>query len=567
MLQAGVKKKKVLYVRVWDFLFASLILLPFLTGGFQTRILGLYFEISEMSSLTLLVFLSYLLIFKFLKRPAEESFFLTWLQKLGTLWCELWSKSPLQMHLLMASPIALWWSFVSIWQHLHLGTLAWDTGIFVNGYWHIAFDKIDFSSVRGLRLLADHQSYINWIIAPIFHLFPGAETLLIFQSVGLALGGVPLYYLCRQYLPRDERLASLMPIIYWMYYPTRQALFFEFHPETLMLPLFLSAIVGIQSKKMQSRVFGLIALILTLCTKESAGPLVAGLGMSYILGSGPKGTRSFTRVAGIPILLLGLIAFYFDVKVVPTLLGGVYSYTVYYKYLGGSLEEIIQSILFKPNLVISHLIAPPRPIYFFLLLLPFGFLPLLAPASLIIALPGFLMLFLTEGPERISMRFHYSIEPSIGLFYAMMGALFLLRSDRLQVSENKLVRYLLIFSVMGSGTSDVLRLRHTYPTAYQKWVTHEVLPLIDSTIPIAAPSPWVPHLSTRPTILSNDDLNRDSFEKVECVISTHDLSVFKDRLDARGFVKVYECYNLRVFDRSGMCLSKLPKNCVRDDRE
>ena len=92
--------------------------------------------------------------------------------------------------------------------------------------------------------LIDHQSYTFFLLAPLIRWFPKAETLLVVQAAWLALPGVIVYYLALQYLPRKHWATSALPLLAWFYNPIRNANSFDFHPETMMLPLFLAGIWG-----------------------------------------------------------------------------------------------------------------------------------------------------------------------------------------------------------------------------------------------------------------------------------------------------------------------------------
>ena len=63
---------------------------------------------------------------------------------------------------------------------------SYDLGLHLNGIWKLAFADDQYSYIRGANYLGDHLWLINYLILPIFKLFPSHLTLLILQSLSLA---------------------------------------------------------------------------------------------------------------------------------------------------------------------------------------------------------------------------------------------------------------------------------------------------------------------------------------------------------------------------------------------
>ena len=53
------------------------------------------------------------------------------------------------------------------------------------------------STIRGLPWLADHRSYVLFLIAPAYALAPHPPTLLVIQSAAVAFAAIPLARLAR----------------------------------------------------------------------------------------------------------------------------------------------------------------------------------------------------------------------------------------------------------------------------------------------------------------------------------------------------------------------------------
>ena len=385
--------------------------------------------------------------------------------------------------------VGVLWSTVALWRHWALESHAWDLGIFVNGFWNLTHGNGYVSNLRGLPLLADHQAPSAWLFAPVFALFPRAETLLVLQSLVLASAGAMTYRISRQYQAGDAaRLAWLpwaVPILYWCWPGVRSANAFDFHPECLLPLLMLSAIAGLQSAEWHARLAGALALLLALGTKESAGPLAAGIGLAWVAGAGPPATREFTRRAGIGVIVAGVCVFAFDLWMVPKLLGRPYAYGGLYAHLGQGFWSAIQTVL-----------GLERWKFLLWTLGPLAFLPLAQPRIFLLAAgPAYAMLFLSEGNHRLSREYHYALEVSVPLFWALPGA-------ALRISEwggqwkTWLPRALAICA-FGYGLSEFQRLLEFRPPAHARWVVSQALPCVHPKPALRASERLLPHLSAR----------------------------------------------------------------------
>lgn len=461
-------------------------------------------------------------------------------------------------------------------RHWNFGSHSHDLGIFTNTLWNWLHGFGYVSGPKdGMNLFADHQSPILLALAPAFALFPGPETLLVLQAVGIAAGGVPLYFIARSYLAPDARRvwAFAFPMLYWGYLPLRSANLFDFHPEVFMLPLFLAAIAGLQSSRTGARVGGALALAGALACKESAGPVAVGVGLAWILGAGPPDNQRFTRRVGWVTVLLGLAVFVFDLKVVPRLLGSSYAYAGQYSQYGSGWSEILTFPFREPALLVRQLLGPARLKYLFWTLAPLAFLPLLHPRALVAALPGYAMLFLTQGDHRVSISWHYVIEAAVGLFWAAAGAL---RADCRRGSWGRLLSsarlgWFVLFWALGThGRSDLFTIRYHERGPHARWLGSEFLPAVDPEVTLAVTETLVPHLSLRHWVHHLPHIGLPGRANVDCLIEDLGLpdymmaesmrvELHQVRIPAAGYREVYSCGTLRVWSLSAKCLRWVPR--------
>ena len=464
-----------------------------------------------------------------------------------------------------AATVGLALSFVALLRHWNFESHGYDLGIFTNVMWNLTHGNGYVSSVKdGMNLFADHQSPTYWLLAPVFWLLPRPETLLLVQGFGLAAGGPALYYLGRNQLGAGHWAPAALPWLYWAYLPMRNASLFDFHPEVFMLPLFLWGFVGLASERRWSRILGVVALAAALGCKESAPVVAVGIGVAWALTGG--GWR------GIGLALTGVAVFFFDVKVVPGLIGEAdYPYMNLYERFGGGLADLLLAPFTQPGYFFSELLNGARLNFLFWTLAPLGFLPLLSWRALA-ALPPYLMLFLSEGDQRVRIVFHYGIEPGAALFWALpLG----LAAGAQRFGWPRVGVWMLFWALAAYGSGELARARSFVPQVRPEWLGTEVVPCLHPTASMAASDTFVPHVSTRAWIGYPDQLvQRPSGEPVQCVVTDLKLGInwplgrggverVLVSLPERGYRLAYRCDSFTVYELAGTSCMRCTPACGR----
>jgi len=89
--------------------------------------------------------------------------------------------------------------------------------------------------------LGQHVELLYFLLAPLYALAPSGQTLLVFQAALYSLGAIPVYRLATRHL--DKLWVGPVSAILYVLYPVAQtAVLFEFHADTLAMPLLLFAI-------------------------------------------------------------------------------------------------------------------------------------------------------------------------------------------------------------------------------------------------------------------------------------------------------------------------------------
>lgn len=501
-------------MRIWDTLFAIFVLFPVLTGGFWHRSETLKLEYTQPGAAALVLFIWAFIAWKKAKDPIHKSFFLRFFQQAWLRWETITNNSRVPLVAAWLSVSLVW--FLAAWaRHRGFQTHAADLGIFTNGIWNLSQTGSPYSSIKGgISLLADHQNFLIFPIAAVFSALPYPATLLAIQALALASGGIALYLLARQRLGRSSAVPALLPLLFWASSPVRSANLFDFHPEVLMLPLFLFGAWGVQSPKRSEKILGTLLFLTALAAKESAGPVACGFGLAWVLGAGPAHTRSFSRAFGGIAILLGIGIFLFDTKAIPQLLGVPYAYGEVYAPFGSSLLDLAAAPFTHPQEFFSRTFGLSRLKFFFRLMLPFLFLPLLNWRGMVAALPGFLMLFLAAGDQRLS-GFHYAIEPLTGLLFALPAAF---RAPFARKHQAAILLLLPLAALLQFGRSEIFHWRFYGLDVRQAWSRDYLLPAIDPLRSVAANSALVPHLSTRRWVHFLPIVITEEGKPVECVI-------------------------------------------------
>ena len=402
-------------------------------------------------------------------------------------WARLWDWLRRRPGLLTAAftiACGLGLSLITLMQHSRFLT-SWDLGIFSQALWNTWHQEALWSSLRGISLLADHFEPILFLLTPLYALVPGAQTLLILQSMALALGAPAVYLLARGQGLRGF-LGSGLSFLYLCHPGLYGAGLFDFHVIVLACPLWLWHLA---LRKERPRLAGLMAALALGCG-EASWMVLFGLGLYDLAG------RRWRR--GLLEAGLGMGGFVLVANLVIPMLGGAdYLYMDRYAYLGGSKLEIIINLITRPGLVWDLLITPAKTGYVKLLLGGAMFLPLLAPRALLMLLPLLGGILLSNYAPQWSYDYHYS---ALLLAPLMAGAAQGLR--RLQTwwqgfgrRPDWLFLALVIAGLICLDASPMQRLWRAWRRP--RPLAHEALAQIPPRARVAAQECLTPHLANR----------------------------------------------------------------------
>src|SRR6266487_1767002 len=225
--------------------------------------------------------------------------------------------------------------------------------------------------------------------------------LLVFQTLALASGALPVFLLTRNYIPEWPFIAVAMAVAYLLSPALLGINIFDFHPISLATPLLLYAVLTLTYKR-----YGwfILACILAASCKEDIPFSLAILGL-FLIWKYKLPRLGIALTIG--SLLWSFIAF---AIIIPHFYPGAQHNNFWYRYevLGSSPSDAIGNVILHPWLLFTTFITLDRFYYLAGLLRSTGFLCLLAPEWLLLAIPTLAENLLSTDSLLYSGVYHYN---------------------------------------------------------------------------------------------------------------------------------------------------------------
>jgi len=175
-------------------------------------------------------------------------------------------------------------SYFTILKNYEFGTYAWDLGIFNQSFWTTLNSGKLFYSTAALLIVPSgsffgtHFSPILFLVLPFYAIYQAPQSLLVIQSLVLALGAIPLYVLAKRV--GHYRAFALSFVLAYMLYPPLQGVnWFDFHVESF-LPLFFFSVLYFFETQNWKPYF--LFIFLSLMCEEHVAFIVAFIGLLVI---------------------------------------------------------------------------------------------------------------------------------------------------------------------------------------------------------------------------------------------------------------------------------------------
>ncbi|MDD5110734.1 MAG: DUF2079 domain-containing protein [Patescibacteria group bacterium] len=314
-------------------------------------------------------------------------------------------------------------SAIAAWKFFNFRYNAIDLAIFTQAVSRTAAGDWFGLSIHPPSYLGDHFSPALALLAIPFRVFPHPLTLLIALQIALAAGAWPVYRLARGWFSPAASLA--LGVAYLISPFTQNLSLFEFHFIAFAVPLVLSAAAAYQRKNFRSF---FIWSALALLIREDAALIIGAFALLSWLERRPRRwvvTPLAMAVVWMPLAFLIIHS---------ASVTGNYKYGIYYAWLW-------PAIFSAPWSVLGHFLQIGNFEMIAGMLLPFAFLPLLAPAALILAVAPLAQILLgAPGGGDLILKTQY-----IALFLPALWISFCRTLGNFQARPQQRPRWLKIF--------------------------------------------------------------------------------------------------------------------------
>ena len=421
--------------------------------------------------------------------------------------------------------------FIVITRHLALRTHAFDLGQYLQIIWNISRGHGPASTIvptyvvpDRMHAWGDHFSPIFYALAPLQWLAPGAASVLLAQTVGLAAGAVALFAFARGRI--GERPAAAFALLYLLN-PSLQGINVrDIHPAAFAIPLIIAAAWAFDARRYA---WCALALVATLACREDAAVAVVGFATWLALARGRWRLGSALAVVAVAVLAV-------DIGwLMPGFLGTRhYDHLNRYRHLGDSLGQVMLSIAFRPWRWIGIVITPAKLVYLAAMLAPLGFLPLLGVRALTAVAPGLAMNLLSVDPKLINYQAQYQafvlpflVLAAVDGYARLVGWLGARRVFNRHRAASALGAAFVLATILTARIVNDLGVNF-WRLGPDQHGADKMMTLIPPEAPVAAYERLVPHLATRPDVWVPP---RGLTESEYVLVRTIDRVVLADRFE------------------------------------
>jgi len=311
--------------------------------------------------------------------------------------------------------------------------------------------------------------------------------LLIAQSMALAVGAVAVFGIARHRLG-DERPAAAFALLYLVNPSLHGINLRDFHAAALAIPLLLAAMCFAERERWLAF---FAAVLLVLACREDAAVAVVGLA-AWLALARRQWRMGIATAAGAVAILVAELRW-----VIPHYRGEAYTHLWRYEHLGRTVGEITTTLLLEPWRVARSLLTARRVLYLAALLAPLAFLPVIAPADSIGALPALAQNLLSSDPILYRHRTQYQAFVLPFLVVAAIGGHARLAAWRPGRWPAVMLAVALLASLLlAARTVNDLAISRWWPGPEHR-AAHATIGRVPPTAAVSAQDPYVPHLSTR----------------------------------------------------------------------
>lgn len=257
------------------------------------------------------------------------------------------------------------------------------------------------SGIHGISRFAIHFEPILFPVSLFYLIWPNPKTLLVMQSLVVASGAFPAFWLARLRL-RNELAAVVISLLYLLDPALQQATVFDFHAVTFTASFLLFMLYFMYTRR---TVWLFVFAILSMACKENIPLVIALFGLWMMLFQQRLRSGLALVIISLGWLVLGLFVVHMFSPTGHSLLVSRYA------ALGNSPPAIVRYVLFHPvSIIRAYVIEPNHMFYLRVLLSPMSYLPIFAPWVLVLAVPTLAINLLSSDPNMYSGFYQYNAD-------------------------------------------------------------------------------------------------------------------------------------------------------------
>src|SRR5579885_3497576 len=281
-------------------------------------------------------------------------------------------------------------------------TPAEDVGIMDQAVWSITHGHLfhqticnivsdtNCYSLNGFSRFAIHFEPILFPLSLVYLLWPGPKLLMIVQTLVVASGAFPAFWLARLRL-RSEIAGVVIAALYLLYPELQQAEAGYFHA-VVLTSAFLMFVLYFMYTRRTAWIF--VFAVLALACKEEILLIIFMFGLWSMVFQRRWRTGLGLVALAIGWICLDLLVFRLASPTGHPLLASRYA------YLGSNIFEIVRNIVLHPVSLLKERVFEHAHFYYIRLLFsPVNYLSLLAPWVLILAVPSVLLNLFSSDPN------------------------------------------------------------------------------------------------------------------------------------------------------------------------
>jgi len=395
-------------------------------------------------------------------------------------------------------------------------------------------------------LLGDHFSPVFLLLMPFYYAAPHPETLLVIQTLALALGAWPVYLLAKLKLPAGY--APLWVAAYFIFVPLAYINLDDFHEVALSVAPLGFALYFLERGR---RGLFLLSLLFTFLVKEEMALVGAGFGAYVLLGK-----RDWKL--GLGVMAGSLLAFAALIQVAIPLFAAGRSYPYIserYADVGGSPSGILATLAKDPLRFARALLQIKKIEFLVALFGPVLGLSALAGWASLVLLPTLSYLLLSN----YSPQYQFTSQYSAPLIPLVVGTSIIAMAKLRESTRPPVMAAVVASSLLFSWAyGDVPFLRKFDPSLYTTQSRYAAfVPQLAQIAPdakVSAENGFPSHLSERRYIY---DYGFEGVQDAEWVVldyegTNYDLAVFQRQVasvEAAGYEQVAGGYGLALLHK------------------